>query len=78
MRLVIQEDATNVGEFVAAYVVKRIKDFQPSSTRPFVLGLPTGSTPLLLYKELIKCFKAGQVHCAAPHQPGAVFASFCV
>jgi len=26
-----------------------------------VLGLPTGSTPLLLYKELIKCFKAGQV-----------------
>ena len=61
MRLVIQENSNEVGEFVAAYVVKRIKDFQPSSTRPFVLGLPTGSTPLMLYKQLIKLFDAGEV-----------------
>ena len=44
MRLVIQETAAEVGDLVAAYVIKRIADFKPTATRPFVLGLPTGSS----------------------------------
>ncbi|KAL1529114.1 hypothetical protein AB1Y20_000074 [Prymnesium parvum] len=61
MRLVIQESSEQVGELVAEYVCKRINDFAPSATRPFVLGLPTGSSPLLCYKHLVDSFKAGKV-----------------
>merc|ERR1712185_681315 len=61
MRLVIQENSAEVGVLVAEYVCKRINDFKPSTTRPFVLGLPTGSSPLTVYKELIKLYKAGKV-----------------
>jgi len=61
MRLVIQESKDNVGELTAEYVIKRINDFKPSATRPFVLGLPTGSSPLLCYKQLIELYKAGKV-----------------
>ena len=61
MRLVIQDNAKEVGELVGAYVIKRINDFNPTATRPFVLGLPTGSSPLVVYKELVTLFKAGKV-----------------
>ena len=61
MRLVIQENAEEVGELVAAYVVKRINDFKPTAERPYVLGLPTGSSPLLAYKALVKAYNAGKV-----------------
>jgi len=61
MRLVIQDCSADVAELVSEYVCKRINDFQPSSTRPFVLGLPTGSSPLMCYKQLIECFKQGKV-----------------
>lgn len=29
--------------------------------RPFVLGLPTGSTPLGMYRKLIEFYKAGTI-----------------
>ncbi|OQR82226.1 glucosamine-6-phosphate deaminase [Thraustotheca clavata] len=61
MRLIIEENATRVGEWVAAYVVQRIKCFEPTSFRPFVLGLPTGSSPLPTYKRLIELFNKGMV-----------------
>ena len=61
MRLVIQDDAKSVGELVAAYVVKRINDFKPTATRPFVLGLPTGSSPLKAYQALVVQYKEGKV-----------------
>ena len=35
--------------------------FKPTAERPFVLGLPTGSTPLKTYQELIKLNQAGEV-----------------
>ena len=50
----------DVGQLVAAYVVKRISDFKPTAQRPFVLGLPTGSSPLECYKHIIKLFKDGK------------------
>jgi glucosamine-6-phosphate deaminase len=54
MRIVIKKDENEVGVWVADYVVKKIKDYQPTSVKPFVLGLPTGSSPVLTYMELIK------------------------
>lgn len=61
MRLVILQDSSIVGEWAAKYVMKRINDFKPGPDRFFVLGLPTGSTPLTMYKNLIKFHQAGRI-----------------
>ena len=39
----------------------RINAAKPTAERPFVLGLPTGSSPLGMYKALIEANKAGKV-----------------
>ncbi|KIM45188.1 hypothetical protein M413DRAFT_333717 [Hebeloma cylindrosporum] len=57
MRLVIRDDPQIVGQYIANYIRKRIHDFSPTPERPFVLGLPTGSTPLPTYKALIAMVK---------------------
>lgn len=61
MRLIIQKDFENISRWAANYVAKRINEFQPTAEKPFVLGLPTGSSPLGMYQELIKLNKAGKV-----------------
>lgn len=55
------ETADKVAEWSAKYVVKRINDFKPGPDKYFVLGLPTGSTPLGMYKKLIEYYVAGKV-----------------
>jgi len=64
MRVIIQKDSNGVGAWAAAYVAKRINKFKPTAKKPFVLGLPTGSSPLGMYRELIKLNKAGKVNFA--------------
>ena len=61
MRLIIQESAEDVGEWVATYVSNRINAFNPTATRPFVIGLPTGGTPVKAYKRLVQMYKEGKV-----------------
>ena len=61
MRLIIEKDPQAVAEWAARYIVKRINDFGPTPSRPFVLGLPTGSSPLKTYTRLIEFFKNGEV-----------------
>ncbi|KAH6678859.1 glucosamine-6-phosphate isomerase [Plectosphaerella plurivora] len=61
MRLIIRDDAEASSAYVANYVVNRIKDFAPTADRPFVLGLPTGSSPMALYKQLVEMYKAGKI-----------------
>ncbi|XP_014209149.1 glucosamine-6-phosphate isomerase [Copidosoma floridanum] len=61
MRLIICDDADNVAEWSAKYVMKRIKSFQPNEDKYFVLGLPTGGTPLGMYKKLIEYHQAGKL-----------------
>ena len=61
MRVIIQKDYETLSAWAAAYVVRRIKKFNPTAEKPFVLGLPTGSSPLGMYKELIRLNKEGQV-----------------
>ena len=48
-----------VGKWAARHIVNRINAFKPTAERPFVLGLPTGGTPLEAYKHLIEMHKAG-------------------
>lgn len=61
MRLIIQENYSRMSQWAAAYIVKRINEANPTPERPFVLGLPTGSTPLGTYKELIRLYNEGKV-----------------
>ena len=61
MRLIIEPNYEKLSKWVAGYVAKRINEFQPTAERPFVLGLPTGSSPIGTYKELIALNKAGKV-----------------
>jgi glucosamine-6-phosphate deaminase len=61
MRLIIQPDYEAISEWVAIYIADKIKTFSPTSNRPFVLGLPTGSTPLGIYKKLVSLYKNNYV-----------------
>ncbi len=59
MRLIIENTAAEVALWAARHIASRINAHKGS--KPFVLGLPTGSTPLATYAELIKMNKAGKV-----------------
>ncbi|KAF9141689.1 Glucosamine-6-phosphate isomerase 2 [Linnemannia hyalina] len=61
MRLVIRKDFEAVSYHVAKYVKERIKEFAPTATKPFVLGLPTGSSPVGVYRNLVKFHQAGEL-----------------
>jgi len=61
MRVIIEPNYDLVSRWAANHVARRITDFKPSKNKPFVLGLPTGSSPLGMYKELIKLNKAKKV-----------------
>jgi len=61
MRVIIQPDNDLVSKWVASYVVRKIRDFKPTPKKPFVLGLPTGSSPIGTYQELVRMHKRGLV-----------------
>lgn len=61
MRLIIRDNSDGASEYVANYIISRINTFHPSAENPFVLGLPTGSSPLGVYKVLVEKYKAGLV-----------------
>ncbi len=61
MRLIIRPDYETMCRWAANYIVGRIKEFNPTPARPFVIGLPTGSSPLSVYAELVALYKAGKV-----------------
>ena len=61
MRLIIQPDYSGISTWVADYIAGKINQFSPTAERPFVLGLPTGSTPIGVYKKLIGLYEAGKV-----------------
>jgi len=61
MRLIIQPDFDNLSQWAANYVAAKIVAAKPTADKPFVLGLPTGSSPLGMYKKLIELNKKGVV-----------------
>lgn len=61
MRLIIQENYKLLSRWAAAYTVKQINAYKPTEENPFVLGLPTGSSPIGTYEEMIKLYKEGRV-----------------
>ena len=61
MRLIPVASKECVGKWAAKHIVERINTFDPSADRPFVLGLPTGGTPLGTYRQLITMYQEGKV-----------------
>ena len=61
MRVIIEQDKAAMSKWAANHIIERIRAFAPTEERPFVLGLPTGGTPLGTYAELIRRHKAGEV-----------------
>ena len=61
MRLIINENDAKGAIWAARYIVSKIKEKAAKTDKPFVLGLPTGSTPIATYKELIRMNQAGEV-----------------
>ncbi len=61
MRLIIQPNYDSLSQWAANYVVSKINAANPTADKPFVLGLPTGSSPLGMYKGLIKHYQDKKV-----------------
>ena len=61
MRVIIENTPQQVAQWTARYIVEQIRLKSKLTSSPFVLGLPTGSTPLETYKELIRLYQAGEV-----------------
>lgn len=61
MRLIIQPDYNSLSQWAANYVVNKINTANPTPDKPFVLGLPTGSSPLGMYNGLIKHYQEKRV-----------------
>lgn len=61
MRVIIEPNYDAMSKWAADYVANRIIESKPTAEKPFVLGCPTGSSPLGLYRELIKMNKEGRL-----------------
>ena len=61
MRVIIEPNYEKMSKWAADYVAMRIKEANPTPEKPFKLGCPTGSSPLGLYRELIKKYEAGEL-----------------
>ena len=61
MRVIIVNDYQAISQWAANYVAGKINAANPTPEKPFILGCPTGSSPLGMYKALIELYKAGKV-----------------
>lgn len=61
MRVILLEDYDSISKWAADYIIKKIHLYKPTEENSFVLGLPTCSTPIGTYKELIKQYRKGIV-----------------
>lgn len=61
MRVIITKDFDEMSKWAANYVASKINEKAALTDEPFVLGCPTGSSPLGLYQHLIELYKRGIV-----------------
>tara|TARA_B100000401_G_scaffold365774_1_gene263890 strand:- start:265 stop:1785 length:1521 start_codon:yes stop_codon:yes gene_type:complete len=61
MRVIIQKNYNDVVHWAGNYVIQKINLFKPTPDNLFVLGLPTGSTPIGLYNYLVSEYKKGHI-----------------
>jgi len=61
MRILMHDNYLQLSKWTAHYIAKKINESKPTSEKPFVLGLPTGSSPIGTYTELIELVKQEKV-----------------
>ena len=61
MRVIIEPNYDLMSQWAANHVVERINAAKPTAEKPFVLGLPTGSSPIGMYRALVKAYQEGKV-----------------
>ena len=61
MRIIIHENYEALSKWAAYYVAHKIRLANPTPERPYVLGLPTGSSPIGTYQNLVELHKKGMV-----------------
>ena len=61
MRVIIEPNYDKMSQWAAEHVIRRINEAKPTPEKPFVLGLPTGSSPEGMYACLVKANKEGRV-----------------
>ncbi|MBP5670748.1 MAG: glucosamine-6-phosphate deaminase, partial [Victivallales bacterium] len=59
MKVIIQQNYDKMCEWAANHIMAAINNHK--GDKPFILGLPTGSSPLGVYARLIQYYKAGKV-----------------
>ncbi|MBO7407280.1 MAG: glucosamine-6-phosphate deaminase, partial [Clostridia bacterium] len=63
MKVIIRDTYEEMSRWAAEYIIDRINAHNASPAgeiRPFVLGLPTGSSPLGVYRELVAANREGR------------------
>jgi len=58
MQFIIRPDYDSASLWAAEYIAKKINN---SKHKPFVLGLPTGSSPMGIYDEFIRMYKENKL-----------------
>lgn len=61
MRVIIEKNYDKLSQWAANHVIESINRFHPTAERPYVLGLPTGSSPIGMYAALVKAVKERKV-----------------
>ena len=61
MKVIIRKTAEQASLWAAHYIARKIKEKAAVTDAPFVLGLPTGSTPLATYAELVRMVRDGEI-----------------
>ena len=61
MRLIIEQNYDQLSKWAAEHVIEKINSFNPTPDHKFVLGLPTGSSPIGMYRYLAEACKEGRV-----------------
>ena len=61
MRILIHENYQRLSEWTAYHVARKINDAKPTVDKPYVLGLPTGSSPIGTYQALVKLYNEKKV-----------------
>ena len=59
MRVIIEQNYGVACKWSANYIARKILKHQKNGNTPFVLGLPTGSSPIGVFKELVILFNKG-------------------
>ena len=61
MRVLIHKNYDAMCRWTSDYIIRLIKKFVPKKGKPFVIGLPTGSSPLGVYKNLVASYKEKKI-----------------